>query len=795
MNEYNDWTSPSSSSLSTTFTGTSYPSYASSESEINRIDSLIDILGDALIIGPLTKATNLHFQHQQRRFLESSFHASSPNLSPSSSYPSSYPPSPSSNPSKTFFYVFSYQSESSKFTSRLGAIHGEELQYLFGAPIASSILASTSSPNSYSSLSSNSFFGSFSMAVNYSKAEVILSQNVIAYFTNFAKTGNPNLNSDPITPSKSELKSTSAPSQPAYTLSDSNLAHWPEYDTSQRRYLNIGLKSKVKDNYRTHRLSFWNNLVPKLQIHGMIESEKLRKHLNSLSADQYLDPKGTDSLISSFGSSSEHQKRAKDKVAVFERISLKFLNQLEKPSPNGQFTRGESNLQPTTPRPQVATSDVPKSISDGTNQKTSSAGKTMNSSPSNIRLSTTPNDDGYSTVLSMTIAIGLSLLILNILVFLGVYYKLHNHTVSKRQQQLRHAQSSNTGNNSNTLRNTHSLNRNGTLGKNNSNASGSIKRRSTSVINQVPGSVRNSMVHLPPNEQQQMLVGEQQLSMMATDEVGAGIMVEVDPSSSPGLPLPNSNDSSSRFTGHHAHIVNYVGHQQNQQGTVGAHLHQHHQTGYDQSGYGAATQQSMMGTQQSVGIMHTGGVGGQYQGQVSKHVHYSSVIPGVCLNTYGSSNSNDTSTTNGSSLNQQHINCGTGSMKRCHFADEIIVNDIDHSDDHLQPDAGGIMIVDSSDHLRGHQHSFNYQQSSRNQGLLGIASLNQHLHSNNDHSHLHHTHHYNNSGSYGSNCHSGSESSNSNDSDMIGIILNKHSQSSPSNNPNLTVISESDEHL
>ncbi|CAH0386567.1 unnamed protein product [Bemisia tabaci] len=53
----------------------------------------------------------------------------------------------------------------------MGSVHGEELPYLFGAPLVES-------------------FSHFSH--NYTKAEVTLSETFIVYLTNFARTGNPN---------------------------------------------------------------------------------------------------------------------------------------------------------------------------------------------------------------------------------------------------------------------------------------------------------------------------------------------------------------------------------------------------------------------------------------------------------------------------------------------------------------------------------------------------------------------------------------------------------------------------
>lgn len=134
------------------------------ETPIKRLDSLLDILSDGLIVSPLLRAGSLHQRHQMRRQMEAG--GSFGKKSSSSSNDST---------SKTFFYVFSHQSKSSRYDPRLGCPHGEELSYLFGAPIASAVYGLTS-------------MGSLALT-NYTKEEISLSRDVINYFSNFAKYG------------------------------------------------------------------------------------------------------------------------------------------------------------------------------------------------------------------------------------------------------------------------------------------------------------------------------------------------------------------------------------------------------------------------------------------------------------------------------------------------------------------------------------------------------------------------------------------------------------------------------
>lgn len=69
----------------------------------------------------------------------------------------------------TFFYSFSYSSRGESHRRWSGGVHGEELSYVFGAPLVGGIAPF--------------------QVTDYSKPERQLSEAVITYWTNFAKTG------------------------------------------------------------------------------------------------------------------------------------------------------------------------------------------------------------------------------------------------------------------------------------------------------------------------------------------------------------------------------------------------------------------------------------------------------------------------------------------------------------------------------------------------------------------------------------------------------------------------------
>ncbi|KAI9541744.1 hypothetical protein NQZ68_027108 [Dissostichus eleginoides] len=111
---------------------------------------------------------------------------------------------------RTFSYLFSMKTRIPGFPRWVQAEHAEDLQYLFGKP--------------------------FSMPLIYFPRHRNLSKYMIAYWTNFARTGNP---------------STGESSVPAL---------WPAFTKNHRVYLDINhkiSKSSVSSDLRSYYVSYW----------------------------------------------------------------------------------------------------------------------------------------------------------------------------------------------------------------------------------------------------------------------------------------------------------------------------------------------------------------------------------------------------------------------------------------------------------------------------------------------------------------------------------------------------------
>ena len=130
----------------------------------------------------------------------------------------------------------------------VGSTHGSELPYVFGIPLF----------NAW-----QSFYH-----VPSNRQDETISRGVMTYWTNFAKTGNPNKNED--------------------RQEKFELVHWDSYDNHQK-YLELGklfwlifcfyrivkfccvvpgLRPRVLHHYRGHKMSIWLSLIPQLQKTG-----------------------------------------------------------------------------------------------------------------------------------------------------------------------------------------------------------------------------------------------------------------------------------------------------------------------------------------------------------------------------------------------------------------------------------------------------------------------------------------------------------------------------------------------
>ncbi|XP_071547656.1 neuroligin-4, Y-linked-like [Panulirus ornatus] len=217
--------------------------------------------------------------------------------------------------------------------------------------------------------------GPLSAGLNFTNTEVALSESVITMWTNFIKTGNPNESG------AGEIWGVPRERQ-RYRTQD-----WARYDPIHRRYLDLGGRGRVRDHYRAGRVALWSWLVPGLESVGSRYGPD--SHFHKL--PKYLQP-------DTFSGPTRPTN-----------LSSNFLPPPTTQAPTTQLpsTTTHSNLQ-STDRVIVNTSSVAGLLED------------LDANPK------FQTGFPYTTALSLTVAIGCSLLILNLLVFAAVYYRRDN---------------------------------------------------------------------------------------------------------------------------------------------------------------------------------------------------------------------------------------------------------------------------------------------------------------------------------------------------------------------------------
>ncbi|CAN7996040.1 unnamed protein product, partial [Ixodes hexagonus] len=272
--------------------------------------------------------------------------------------------------SSTHFYLFGYHSDESSFAQKNGCVHGEDLPYVLGLPVLG-----TGAP----------LYG------NYTRQEAALAETTMAYWVRFFRTGSPNFTS-------SESESDRGKGGRVEKIA------WPAYDPVHQKYLMLGTKPKLRDHYHAHRLSVWTQLIPKLHRSG--GADVPRSH----------------HLLEDFDVSSSYDG---------------VVREVPPPTPSPSPT---TSLTHSTVDSNTAHGTGAGGLSGGAGgllTTTGGRGRTAHDAAGGGRGGvTTPGDPNqtdsqamampqatYSTALGVTIAVGCSLLILNVLIFAGVYYQ------------------------------------------------------------------------------------------------------------------------------------------------------------------------------------------------------------------------------------------------------------------------------------------------------------------------------------------------------------------------------------
>ncbi|KAG8267778.1 neurexin protein binding [Homalodisca vitripennis] len=211
---------------------------------INVRDSTLEALSDGHTVSPLLKVALLH----------------------------------SRRGASTHLFHFNYQPKDTDYHERLGSVRGEDLSYVLGQPL----------------VGGHPYFPH-----NYSRQDMAVSETLVNFFTNFAKTGNPN------EPRHHHTSSKEKPHHRGLT--------WEPYEPNSQLYLSIGVKSRMKSHYRGHKMAIWLNLIPQLHQPGDQDVSMRHHHFHERENHYYA------------GSVSDRHRSGRPATATTEDNSLDVL--------------------------------------------------------------------------------------------------------------------------------------------------------------------------------------------------------------------------------------------------------------------------------------------------------------------------------------------------------------------------------------------------------------------------------------------------------------------------------------
>lgn len=188
-----------------------------------------------------------------------------------------------------------------------------------------------------------------------------------------------------------------------------NLSEFLLCNNTVLHFFQTGIKPKVRDHYQAHKLSFWLNLFPKFHASSSVTVSP-EHHL----LDDHNNPLSYDGAVRQVPFSALSRTSADEDGATLSP---------EETSSTSSQKRHEQNILMTTIHPDFQVSTENSNISVTTMNITDSQAVVM------------PDDGGMSTALCITIAVGFSLLVLNVLIFAGIYYQRDRNKHEEKMQK------------------------------------------------------------------------------------------------------------------------------------------------------------------------------------------------------------------------------------------------------------------------------------------------------------------------------------------------------------------------
>ncbi|XP_039436963.1 neuroligin-3-like isoform X1 [Culex pipiens pallens] len=271
---------------------------------------------------------------------------------------------------KTYMFHFGYQSKESEYPQRLGSVRGEDLPYMLGLTLVQ---------------------GAPWFPQNYSRQDMGVNEAVLNFVTNFCKTGDPN-----------EAGHQAPLLHPDYGTAKERTRFrgimWDTFETTTQQYLSISTKPKMRSHYRGHKMALWLNLIPQLHRPGDAEVSMRHHHFREREPHFYAGSVRAESF-------------SRPRMFGGGGAGGGIIN-------DAQESRLESFGTECTPDPTMG-----EVLQEGNGML--DGGGMLSEEEEEELLEKLANRHYYSytAALGVTVGVGCLLLLLNVLIFAGIYYQ------------------------------------------------------------------------------------------------------------------------------------------------------------------------------------------------------------------------------------------------------------------------------------------------------------------------------------------------------------------------------------
>ncbi|CAO1308344.1 unnamed protein product [Diamesa serratosioi] len=291
---------------------------------------------------------------------------------------------------KSYFMHFKHLSGERDFPQRFGTVRGEDVPFCLGLPLSSLF------------------------PYNYTQQDIRTSRILIHYLANFIQSGlvHDRLDED----NEDDLVKSMKLFVP----------YWDAYDTINQLFLELNTKPEMKNHYRGHKLSMWLSLIPQIHSPGESPDLSMRHHHFIEESAQFYDGTVRPQSL---------QRPPVIKISVPLTTATPTLKTEKTPSP----------IMPslTTECP-PNTTIVPTIAATRPHQNQDNNPSKNNNNNSFLKRLTNNHYQSYATALTVTIAVGCFLLLLNVFIFAAIYYQREKRaTYTKKKEELTEAENMN----------------------------------------------------------------------------------------------------------------------------------------------------------------------------------------------------------------------------------------------------------------------------------------------------------------------------------------------------------------